>query len=222
MINIAKFIDYTYLKADGTKSIVERMCLEAKEYGFAAICIHPVFVKLCAQLLSDTPVSVATVVGFPFGANTSTVKSFEAVHAVKDGATEIDMVMNVGAMLSGNTSLVQEDIETVVTGVAGKALVKVIIETAYLNKEEIVTASKIVQAAGADFVKTSTGFAPSGAKIEDIKLIRSTVGPDFGIKAAGGVSSYQVALAMLEAGATRFGASAALEIVKGGESTSSY
>jgi len=219
---IAKYIDYTLLKATGTQEDIRRMCSEAMEYGFATMCIHPVFVKLCAELLKGSSVGVTTVVGFPFGADKTGVKVFEAQQAVADGATEIDMVINIGALLAGSLDIVQADIEAVVQAVKGKALVKVIIETAYLDPDKIITASKIVKAAGADFVKTSTGYAPSGAKVEDIKLIREAVGPGFGIKAAGGVSSYQVAMEMIKAGATRFGASAALEIVKGEKSNSDY
>lgn len=215
MKNIAKYIDYTLLKATGTRTEVQRMCHEAREYGFATICIHPVFVKLCADLLKGSSVGVTTVIGFPFGADKPEVKAFEAIEAVIDGATEVDMVMNIGEMLEGNLDFVRKDIETVVQAVKAKAIVKVIIETAYLNKEQIIAASKLVKEAGADFVKTSTGYAPSGARVEDIKIIRETVGPDFGIKAAGGVSSYESAVEMLDAGATRFGASAAVAIVKG-------
>lgn len=213
--SIANYIDYTLLKATATAADVERMCGEAREYKFATICIHPVFVKLCSQLLAGSGVGVTTVIGFPFGAVKPEVKAFEAAQAVADGATEVDMVMNIGEMLSDNLDAVRQDIESVVKTVAGKAIVKVIIETAYLDKEQISIASKIVKAAGADFVKTSTGYAPSGAKAEDIRIIREAVGPNFGIKASGGISSYQVAKEMLEAGATRFGASAAIKIVEG-------
>jgi len=215
MSGIAKYIDYTLLKATGTAQDVRKMCQEAREYGFATICIHPVFVKLCAELLQDSGVGVTTVVGFPFGADKPEVKAFEASQAVRDGATDIDMVINIGEMLAGNIDAVREDISAVVNAVQGKALVKVIIETAYLSKDQIIQVSQVIKEAGADFVKTSTGFAPSGAKVEDIRIIREAVGPDFGIKAAGGVSSYEVAKELLEAGATRFGASAGIEIVRG-------
>lgn len=215
MESIAKYIDYTLLKATAAAADVERMCKEALEYRFASICIHPVFVKLCARMLSGSGVGVTTVIGFPFGAVKSEVKAFEAAQAVADGATEVDMVMNIGEMLSGNLDAVRHDIESVVKSVSGRAIVKVIIETAYLDKEQISAASKVVKAAGANFVKTSTGYAPSGAKVEDIRIIREAVGPGFGIKASGGISSYQTAKEMLEAGATRFGASAAIKIVEG-------
>lgn len=214
-MSIARYIDYTLLKATGTVADVKRMCREAMQYNFAAVCVHTGFVKLCAQLLAESGVGVATVVGFPFGADKPEIKAMAAELAVADGATEIDMVMNIGHMLSGNTAAVKDDIATVVEAVRGRALVKVIIETAYLSREQIVLASKLVQEAGADFVKTSTGFAPSGAKVEDIALIRQTVGPDLGIKASGGISDYQTAKKMLDAGATRLGASAGVAIAEG-------
>lgn len=222
MLNIAKYIDYTLLKATGTSQDIQSMCRDSLEYGFATVCVHPVFVRLCSEMLNNSSVGITTVVGFPFGADKSAVKAYEAVQALEDGATEIDMVMNIGDMLSGNKDSVGKDIEAVASAVNGKAVLKVIIETAYLNTDQIAGASKIVKASGADFVKTSTGYAPSGAKLEDIRLIRSVVGPDFGIKAAGGVSSYEVAVELIEAGATRLGASAAIAIVKGGSVNSSY
>ena len=214
MKSIAQCIDYTLLKATATAADVERMCGEARDFQFATICIQPIFVKLCAGLLAGSGVGVTTVIGFPFGAAKPEVKAYEAAKAVADGATEVDMVMNIGEMLSGDVEAVREDIETVVNAVAGKAIVKVIIETAYLSAEQIREASRIVKAAGANFVKTSTGYAPNGAKTEDIRIIREAVGPGFGIKASGGISSYQAAKEMLEAGATRFGASAAIKIVQ--------
>lgn len=214
MESIAKYIDYTLLKPTALAADVERMCQEALEYKFASICIQPVFVKLCASLLAGSEVGVTTVIGFPFGATKPETKAFEASQAIADGATEVDMVMNIGEMLSGNLDAVREDIEAVVNAVAGRAIVKVIIETAYLRPEQIAAASKIVKAAGADFVKTSTGYAPSGAKVEDIRIILAAVGPDFGIKASGGISSYQTAKEMMAAGATRFGASAGIKIVE--------
>lgn len=215
MKNIAKYIDYTLLKPTAQQADIQRMCGEAKEYDFATICVQPVFVKLCAKLLQGSRVGVTTVIGFPLGANKTEVKGFEAAQAVADGATEVDMVMNIGEMLAGNYDAVKKDIQGVVQAVEGKAVVKVIIETAYLDQEQIAAASKLVKEAGADFVKTSTGFGPGGARVEDIRIMREAVGPDFGIKAAGGISSYEVAKEMLEAGATRFGASAALAIVAG-------
>ncbi len=214
MNSIAKLIDYTLLKATAISEDVEGMCREALDYKFASICIQPVFVELCARLLAGSEVGVTTVIGFPFGATKPETKAFEATQAVSDGATEVDMVMNIGEMLSGNLDVVQKDIETVVKAVAGRAVVKVIIETAFLSPEQIAAASKIVKASGADFVKTSTGYGPGGAKIEDIRIIREAVGPDFGIKASGGISSYQTAKEMMAAGATRFGASAAIKIVQ--------
>lgn len=214
-MKIAKFIDYTLLKATGTRADIERMCREAKEYGFKALCVHPYFVNVCREQLKDSEVEIATVVGFPFGANKSQVKAFEAAQAVEDGATEIDMVINIAEMLRGDISFVAQDIAAVVKAVEGRALVKVIIETAYLSREQIVVVSKIIKESAACYVKTSTGYAPSGAKVEDIQLIRETVGPDFGIKASGGISDYQTAVKMIEAGATRLGASKGIEIVSG-------
>ena len=222
MDNIARYIDYTLLKADATMADVVGMCQESRDYGFATICIHPWFVKRCAQLLQGSSTGITTVVGFPFGADKSEVKAFEAKVALADGATEIDMVMNIGEMLSGNLTIVQSDIAAVVEAVKGKALVKVIIETAFLSPEQIAVASKLVKDSGADYVKTSTGFAPGGATINDIKIMREAVGADFGIKAAGGVSSYKVALEMIQAGATRLGASAAIAISEGGKSEDNY
>ena len=207
MTSIAKYIDYTLLKPTAVAADIEKMCREALEYKFASICIQPVFVKLCASLLAGSGVGVTTVIGFPFGATKPETKAFEAAQAVADGATEVDMVMNIGEMLSGNLAAVQEDIEAVVEAVKGRAIVKVIIETAYLSPEQIAAASKIVKAAGPtcqDFHR----LCPSGAKVEDIRIIREAVGPDFGIKASGGVSSYQTAVEMMAAGATRFSASA--------------
>ncbi|MDN6292632.1 MAG: deoxyribose-phosphate aldolase, partial [Tetragenococcus halophilus] len=170
----------------------------------------------------DTEVGITTVIGFPLGANSSKVKAFEARQALKDGATEVDMVINVGALKSNNKDAVLEDIKAVVDEVAGEAVVKVIIETALLTKEEKVLASELSKKAGADFVKTSTGFSTGGATVDDIKLMRVTVGPDLGVKASGGVRSYEDAQAMIDAGATRIGASSGISIVEGGVSESSY
>ena len=213
-MSIAKYIDYTLLKANATSSQVTQMCREARDYSFASICIQPIFVKLCSELLTGSDVGVTTVVGFPFGATKPVVKAFEAVQALEDGASEIDMVMNIGGLLAGDLKAVGEDIGAVVSAVDGRGIIKVIIETAYLSKEQIGTASVIVRESGAQFVKTSTGYAPSGAKTEDIQAIRAIVGPGFGIKAAGGIGDYSIAKAMLEAGATRIGASAAVKIVQ--------
>lgn len=219
---IASYIDYTMLKPTATIAEIEKMCHEAKEYGFATICIHPCFVKRCSELLQDSSTGVTTVVGFPLGADKPEVKAYAAAQAIDDGATDIDMVINISEMLAGNHQVVKEDIKAVVEAVSGRGFVKVIIETAYLSQEQIVIVSKLVKEAGADFVKTSTGFAPRGATVDDVRLIRETVGIDMGIKAAGGISSYQVAQEMIAAGATRLGASAGIEIATGGSSDTTY
>lgn len=213
-MSIAKYIDYTLLKATATGADVERMCLESQNYRFASICIQPVFVALCKELLAGSGVGVTTVVGFPFGAAKPSVKAFEAEAAIADGASEIDMVMNIGEMLAGNEDKVAADIAAVSQSVAGHGLLKVIIETAYLSAEQILAACKIAKASGAQFIKTSTGYAPSGASAAHIRLIRGAVGPDFGIKASGGIGDYAKAKEMLLAGATRLGASAAVKIIE--------
>lgn len=214
-MEIAKYIDHTLLKPEATKDQVEKLCAEAKQYNFASVCVNPTWVKLASELLEGTDVKVCTVIGFPLGANTPETKAFESVNAVTNGATEVDMVINIGALKSGNIELVQKDIEAVVNAVKGKALVKVIIETSLLTDEEKRTACELSVKAGADYVKTSTGFSTGGATVEDIKLMRETVGPDIGVKASGGVRTAEDAKAMIEAGATRIGASSGIAIVEG-------
>lgn len=214
-MEIAKYIDHTLLKPEATKDQVEKLCAEAKQYNFASVCVNPTWVKLASELLEGTDVEVCTVIGFPLGANTPETKAFESVNAVTNGATEVDMVINIGALKSGNIELVQKDIEAVVNAVKGKALVKVIIETSLLTDEEKRTACELSVKAGADYVKTSTGFSTGGATVEDIKLMRETVGPDIGVKASGGVRTSEDAKAMIEAGATRIGASSGIAIVEG-------
>ncbi|NCU17459.1 deoxyribose-phosphate aldolase [Pallidibacillus pasinlerensis] len=214
-MEIAKYIDHTLLKPEATKDQIEKLCAEAKQYNFASVCVNPTWVKLASELLEGTDVKVCTVIGFPLGANTPETKSFESVNAVTNGATEVDMVINIGALKSGNTELVQKDIEAVVNAVKGKALVKVIIETSLLTYEEKRIACELSVKAGADYVKTSTGFSTGGATVEDIKLMRETVGPDIGVKASGGVRTAEDAKAMIEAGATRIGASSGIAIVEG-------
>lgn len=214
-MEIAKYIDHTLLKPEATKEQVEKLCAEAKQYNFASVCVNPTWVKLASELLEGTDVEVCTVIGFPLGANTPETKAFESVNAVTNGATEVDMVINIGALKSGNIELVQKDIEAVVNAVKGKALVKVIIETSLLTDEEKRTACELSVKAGADYVKTSTGFSTGGATVEDIKLMRETVGPDIGVKASGGVRTSEDAKAMIEAGATRIGASSGIAIVEG-------
>ena len=213
--NIASYIDHTILKQDATQAQIIQLCAEARTYQFASVCVNPTHVKLCAQLLRGSGVKTCTVVGFPLGANTEAVKVFETWDAVDMGATEIDMVINIGALKAKNYAAVLDDIAAVTEAAhEGEAIVKVIIEAALLTDEEKVIACQLSQAAGADFVKTSTGFGPSGATVEDVALMRQTVGPDMGVKAAGGVRNLQDARAMIAAGATRIGASAGVAIVE--------
>jgi deoxyribose-phosphate aldolase len=214
-INIASTIDHTLLKPDATQAQIIQLCAEAKENQFASVCVNPTHVKLCAQLLKGSGVDTCTVVGFPLGATTQTAKALETRDVVMLGATEVDMVINIGALKSKNYEAVLADI-TAVTEAAheGDAIVKVIIEAAMLTDEEKVIACQLAQVAGADFVKTSTGFGPGGATVEDVALMRQTVGPDMGVKAAGGVRTLQDALAMIAAGATRIGASAGVAVME--------
>ncbi|MDF1508305.1 deoxyribose-phosphate aldolase [Robertmurraya sp. DFI.2.37] len=219
---IASYIDHTLLKADAKEGQIEKLCLEAKEYGFASVCVNPAWVRYASALLDDTDVKVCTVIGFPLGATTSETKAFETKNTIENGATEVDMVINIGALKSGDTDLVEADIRAVVEAAKGKALTKVIIETSLLTEEEKVTACELSVKAGADFVKTSTGFSTGGATIEDIRLMRKVVGPDIGVKASGGVRSAEDAKNMIDAGATRIGASSGIAIVQGLTSNSDY
>ncbi|WP_368250514.1 deoxyribose-phosphate aldolase [Enterococcus sp. 2201sp1_2201st1_B8_2201SCRN_220225] len=214
-MELNRMMDHTILKADATEADVLQVIEEAKEYHFYSVCINPTWVKLAAEKLAGEPVAVCTVIGFPLGANTSEVKAYEVSDAINNGADEVDMVINVGALKSAQYKKVQQDIEAVVAAAKDRALVKVIIETALLTKEEIVKACELAQAAGADFVKTSTGFSTSGAAVADVKLMRETVGPTMGVKASGGIHSAQEAMAMIEAGATRLGTSASVAIING-------
>lgn len=220
--NIATLIDHTLLKQDATRNQIEKLCEEAKEYTFASVCVNPTWVNLSAKLLQGSPVKVCTVIGFPLGASTTEVKAFETSNAIENGAEEIDMVINVGALKDQDYNFVQKDIEAVVQAAKGKAIVKVILETCLLTDEEILRASEISKLAGADFVKTSTGFSTGGATVSAVKLMRSAVGPELGVKASGGVRSLSDLQAMVDAGATRIGASSGVEIVKGLESKSDY
>jgi deoxyribose-phosphate aldolase len=212
---IARLIDHTILKPDATGEEVGKLCLEAREYQFASVCVNPSYVHQAASILAGSPVRITTVIGFPLGATTPTAKVIETRDAIANGADEIDMVINIGALKSGNDELVRRDIQGVVDASKGKAIVKVILETALLTKEEKIRGCIISKMAGADFVKTSTGFGPGGATVEDIALMRSTVGPEMGIKASGGIRDFKTAKAMVDAGATRIGASASVAIVKG-------
>jgi deoxyribose-phosphate aldolase len=213
--NIEKYIDHTLLKPEATSAEIAALCQEAKEYHFAAVCVNPNHVRECARLLRGTGVEIATVVGFPLGAHTTATKVFEAMQAIADGATELDMVIDIGALKAKQDEIVRDDIHAIVEAshAAGR-LVKVIIEAALLTDEEKVRASQLAKDAGADFVKTSTGFGPGGATPQDVALMRRTVGERMGVKAAGGIRTYEQAKAMIDAGATRLGASAGVAIVK--------
>lgn len=212
---IASYIDHTLLKPDATKEQVEKLCQEARDFHFASVCVNPTFVPIAARALRGSSAKVCTVIGFPLGANAPATKAYEARKAIREGAREIDMVINVGALKSGNYELVLEDIMAVVeAGHESNVIVKVIIETALLTDEEKVVACTLSKQAKADFVKTSTGFASGGATLRDVAIMRATVGPNIGVKASGGVSNYADALGMIEAGATRIGASAGVKIVR--------
>lgn len=211
---LARLIDHTLLKAEATAVQIQQLCTEARAYRFAAVCINPLFVPLAAAELSGTDVAICTVVGFPLGATTTAVKVYETEQAIQAGASEIDMVISIGRLKAGDTTAVHADIAAVVQAAhAGNALVKVIIETALLTNAEKQVACQLAQAAGADFVKTSTGFGPGGATSADIALMRQTIGPDMGLKAAGGIRTWADAQAMIAAGATRLGASASIHII---------
>lgn len=215
MDNISKYIDHTLLKPEATKDDISKLCDEAKEHRFFSVCINPAYVRFAREKLKDTDVKVATVIGFPLGSTTKEVKAYEAENAIKNGADELDMVINVGALKDKNYDLVKEDIEAVVNVAKDKALVKVIIETCLLDNEEKKKACELAKEAGADFVKTSTGFSTAGATEEDVKLMREVVGEDMGVKASGGIRDYEKAMKMIEAGATRLGASSSIKIVEG-------
>lgn len=214
-MELNRMIDHTILKPEATEAAVQKIIDEAKEYNFFSVCINPCWVAFASEQLADTDVAVCTVIGFPLGANTPEVKAYEAADAIKNGANEVDMVINIGALKSQQYDYVRQDIQGVVDAAKGKALVKVIIETALLTDEEKVKACELAKEAGADFVKTSTGFSTGGAKVADIRLMRETVGPDMGVKASGGVHNAEEALTMIEAGATRIGASTGVAIVSG-------
>lgn len=212
-LELARYIDHTILKPDAKEGDIIRLCREALEYKFASVCVNACNVKLAASFLNGTDVKVCTVVGFPLGATTKETKAFEAAQAIENGATEVDMVINIGALKSGKLDAVEEDIRAVAEACKGKALLKVIIETCLLTDEEKVAACELSEKAGADYVKTSTGFSTGGATVEDIVLMRKTVSPHIGVKASGGVRNLETALKMIEAGATRIGASASVAIL---------
>lgn len=216
---VSHMIDHTLLKPDATQDQVAQLCYEAKKHTFASVCVNPSYVKLCADLLKDTDVLVCTVIGFPLGATSTESKAFEAQKALRDGATEVDMVINVGGLKSRDYELVQQDIAAVARAVhAGGAILKVIIEAALLTDEEKVAACQLAKVAGADFVKTSTGFGPGGATAEDVALMRRVVGSGMGVKASGGIRTYADVKKMIAAGASRIGASASVKIAQEADS----
>ena len=216
---LARLIDHTLLKPEATPADIQQLCEEALEYRFACVCINPVYVPMAAAELAGTDVEVGAAIGFPLGATTTTAKVCEAKQALDDGATELDMVIHIGALKAGERDRVVEDVAAVAAVCHEEgALLKVIIEAALLDDDEKVEACEAAEDAGADFVKTSTGFAASGARVEDVRLMRQTVSPEIGVKAAGGIHSYEEAMAMIEAGANRIGASAGVQIVEGAPS----
>lgn len=213
-MNIAKYIDHTLLKPETKKEEIKNICQEARDHGFFSVCVNGANVALAYEQLQGTDVKVTAVVGFPLGAMTSEAKAFETKNAIDNGAKEIDMVINIGELKEGNEEEVLNDIKAVVDAAGDRAIVKVIIEACLLNNEEKILACQLAKKAGAHFVKTSTGFSTGGATVEDVQLMRETVGPEMGVKASGGVRDLKTALAMIEAGATRIGASASVSIVK--------
>lgn len=220
-MNVNKYIDHTVLKPETTKAQILSLCEEAKQYDFASVCVNPTWVSTCAKELEGTDVKVCTVIGFPLGATLKEVKAFETKCAIEAGATEVDMVINIGAAKDQNWELVYEDIKAVVDAANG-VLVKVIIETCLLTDEEKVKACEMSVKAGADFVKTSTGFSTGGATVEDVKLMRQTVGANVGVKASGGVRTSEDMNAMVEAGANRIGTSGGVSLVQGKENNTAY
>jgi deoxyribose-phosphate aldolase len=213
--SVAGMIDHTLLKTDARRAQIEQLCAEARQYSFATVCVQPVWVERAVELLIGSPVLTCTVSGFPQGANLPSVKLFETLAALRQGAQEVDMVINVGALKDGKTQLVQDEIQALADAChSARSKLKVIIECCLLSDDEKRLACKLSVQAGADFVKTSTGMSTSGAKVEDVRLMRSAVGPNVGVKAAGGIRTAKDALAMIEAGANRIGASASVGIVK--------
>lgn len=221
IMNIASYIDHTILAANASSEKVATICKEAIEYKFASVCVNSCHVKECSKKLKNTDVAVCTVVGFPLGAMSTKAKAFEAQQAIEDGADEIDMVINIGWLKEGKDDLVLKDIKALKEA-CGDKLLKVIIETCLLSDEEKVKACSLAKKAGADFVKTSTGFSTGGAKVEDVALMRKTVGKELGVKASGGIHNYEEAKAMIDAGATRIGASCGVAIVSGATSDAEY
>ncbi|BAL69250.1 deoxyribose-phosphate aldolase [Streptococcus mutans LJ23] len=220
-MKINQYIDHTLLKPESRQDQIDKLIREAKTYNFASVCINPTWVSYAAKALEGTDIKVCTVIGFPLGATTSAVKAFETKDAISHGADEVDMVINIGQAKSGHFAFVEEDIRAVVEASSDK-LVKVIIETCLLTDKEKIKACQAAVAAGADFVKTSTGFSTAGARLDDVRLMRQTVGPDVGVKAAGGTRSLEDAQAFIEAGATRIGTSAGVTIMEGKQTNSGY
>jgi deoxyribose-phosphate aldolase len=216
IVNLAQMIDHTLLKPNATQVDVERILREAEKFHFASVCIHPYWVQFAAESLKNTDVNVCSVIGFPLGATTTSTKVFEAAEAMNNGANELDMVINIGELKAGHDNKVATDIRSVAHAVHRKGgKLKVIIETALLSNEEKVSACRLAKQSKADFVKTSTGFSTAGATVDDVALMRKAVGNDLGVKAAGGIHSYDQAVAMIHAGATRIGTSSGVAIVSG-------
>ncbi len=213
--DLACFIDHTLLKPDANREQIAKVCREAVEYNFCSVCVNPFWVPTVATLLQGSSVKVCSVIGFPLGATTPRTKAMEAEEAIAQGANEIDMVLNIGALKSGDYDGVLNDIKAVVKSAQGKAIVKVILETGLLNEAEKIKACQLSVEAGANFVKTSTGFGPGSATVEDISLMRRVVGPEIGVKASGGVRDYDTAVAMIKAGASRIGTSSGIQIITG-------
>lgn len=211
---IEKYIDHTLLKPEADRKQIEKLCDEARTFRFASVCVNPAWVKEAANFLANSGVKVCTVIGFPLGASTSETKQFETKNAIDNGAEEVDMVINIGALKSGDYDFVEQDIRSVVEAAKGKALVKVIIETSLLTDEEKEKACELATKAGADYVKTSTGFSSGGATVQDVALMRKAAGPDMGVKASGGVRTLEDAIKMIEAGATRIGTSSGTAIAQ--------
>lgn len=221
-MNLAGYIDHTILKADATREQVLQVCEEAKTHGFWSVCVNPYYVSTVSEALKGSSVKVCSVIGFPLGASVTAVKAAETRQAIADGANEIDMVINIAALKNGDDSIVQQDIEGVAAALEGKAILKVILETCLLTRDEKIRACKLSKAGGAHFVKTSTGFSTGGATAEDIELMRSVVGIQMGVKASGGIRSREIALEMINAGADRIGASASVSIVLNEASNATY
>jgi len=221
-MNLAGMIDHTLLRADATRAEIAKLTEEARKYKFASVCVNPTWVAFAAEQLAGTEVKVCTVIGFPLGATTSAVKAMEVKDAIANGATEIDMVINIGQLKDRNNELVEKDIKAVVDAASNEAIVKVIIETCLLTDEEKIRACELSVKAGADFVKTSTGLSTGGATLQDVALMRKTVGAHVGVKASGGVRSLDDMNKMIEAGANRIGASSGVKIMEGEQSTGTY